>query len=427
MRPLALLALVFPAVLALPAALADDESDVLLELRVYEAPAGTASRVLGAEALDGLVYGRDRAADAVARLAATPGVTVVASPRLVAREGESASIDVTRPLAYVRDFAFRTEGGATVADPLVDVVPEGLQATATPALSGDGRFVEVEIRIERRTVRRPVPRRAIALASGGRVEVEVPEVVTSRLGPTTVVLPDGDLLLLGPRASDRGAGVELFALVSASRVRAPAPGPPMIEVEARVFAAPSAFVLGIADGDLPDPTDRVRTIPGGRAEALATAIEDDPRVTAITSPRLTALDGQHATLSVLNETSYVKDFEVEEEGGRRIASPVVDVVQDGLVFDVTPDLLPGGRIHLETQTTWAALKRPVAEFSTTLEGTDVPVTIQVPELKVSRFAHGAEAGPGDAVLLGPLLATEHGDLFVLIRAAEVDVAALGRR
>ena len=198
------------------------------------------------------------------------------------------------------------------------------------------------------------------------------------------------------------------------------PGPKIVEIETRVFAAPAALVTRLA-GPLPDfPKEtQVRKPDATRAAALLEGLEDDPRFHALTAPRLSAYDEQEAEISLLTQHSYVQDFEVEQEDGRKIASPVVQTIQEGLILKVVPDALPGGSVGLELRTTWADLKHPIAEFERQLPGTDQKVTVQVPELKVSRWAHGAEISDGGYVLLGPLVETEDGDLFVLATARVV--------
>ncbi len=53
-------------------------------------------------------------------------------------------------------------------------------------------------------------------------------------------------------------------------------------------------------------------------------------ITVINSPRLTTLNGEVASVSIANQRSYVKDFEVESSESGVIADPVIDIITSGL-------------------------------------------------------------------------------------------------
>ena len=99
------------------------------------------------------------------------------------------------------------------------------------------------------------------------------------------------------------------------------------------------------------------------------------------APRLTIYNRQRANLSIVNQVSYVKDYDVEVAQTAFIADPLVDVVQDGLTLDVKPTVSYDRKyVTLELQPTVATLLRPIRTFETNLSGLTTPVIIELPEV-----------------------------------------------
>jgi len=121
--------------------------------------------------------------------------------------------------------------------------------------------------------------------------------------------------------------------------------------------------------------------------------------------RITVMNDEGAHVAVLNQTSYVRDFDVEVAQAAFIADPKVDVIQDGVVLDVKP-VISHDRKHilLQMQPTVAELLRPIPTFSTSLAGTTLPVTLQLPTMNVRTFATTATVPDGGSVLIGGLRA-----------------------
>jgi hypothetical protein len=102
------------------------------------------------------------------------------------------------------------------------------------------------------------------------------------------------------------------------------------------------------------------------------------------------------SVAAVRQTPYVRDFEVEIAQGQVIADPLVDVVQDGFMLQVTA--LPDNPVlGLALSATWSALRKPIPTFTTTL-GVGQPVTIQLPEVRKVQL-EAAVALPADHVVV----------------------------
>ncbi|MBI1852703.1 MAG: hypothetical protein HYR85_20370 [Planctomycetes bacterium] len=133
------------------------------------------------------------------------------------------------------------------------------------------------------------------------------------------------------------------------------------------------------------------------------SVEKSDRATQLTAPRITAHNTQQASIHVVNQIAYVQDFEVEVAQTAFIADPVIGIIQDGLVLDVRPTISNDRKyVNLELKPTVAKLKQPIPTFTTSLGGLTQPVTIELPELEVSRAATTVMVPDGGTVMIGGL-------------------------
>ena len=146
-------------------------------------------------------------------------------------------------------------------------------------------------------------------------------------------------------------------------------------------------------------------------EVILRAVEKSERVQQITAPRITVYNTQRANVSVVNQISYVQDYEVEIAQASNIANPVIQTIQEGVVLDVRPIVSADRRfVTLELRPTVAVVQRPIAEFVTNLASgpvglgvsSNAPVTIQIPELRVSRVRTTVSMPDGGTLLVGGL-------------------------
>lgn len=141
-------------------------------------------------------------------------------------------------------------------------------------------------------------------------------------------------------------------------------------------------------------------------EMILRAVSKSERVELVTAPKLLVHNTARANLTVLNQVAYIQDYDVEIAQAASIADPIVDVIEDGVILDVRPMVSADRRfIMLEMRPTVAELRRPIREFTTSLGG-GTAVTIQLPELEVSRVRTSVPMPDGSTVLLGGLKVRE---------------------
>lgn len=186
--------------------------------------------------------------------------------------------------------------------------------------------------------------------------------------------------------------------------------------------AAGAFFNDGGDGDIRGRTENYFTSALGRSlstsggataalvylddlelQAILRAVEKKQDIQELNGQNLTVLNNERGHVAIINQTAYVRDFEVEVAQAAFIADPKIDVIQDGIVLDVRPTVsYDRKRITLNMQPTVAELVRPIPTFSTSLAGTTQPVTVQLPQLLVRSFATTVTVPDGGSVLIGGL-------------------------
>ncbi|MEW6741122.1 MAG: hypothetical protein AB1486_00035 [Planctomycetota bacterium] len=144
-------------------------------------------------------------------------------------------------------------------------------------------------------------------------------------------------------------------------------------------------------------------------EAIMRAVEKSETAYVNDAPSITLFNGQRANITVMNNVTYVRDFEVEIAQGAVVADPIVDVIRDGTILDVRCVVSADKRfVTMELRPTVAKLLRPIGEFATSLAvGNDV--IIQLPELKVERLRTTVTVPDGATLLLGGMSLLEDQD------------------
>jgi general secretion pathway protein D len=133
------------------------------------------------------------------------------------------------------------------------------------------------------------------------------------------------------------------------------------------------------------------------------AVQKSQEGRMLSAPSVTVFNTQRANITLINQISFIQDFDVEVAQTAFIADPIVGVIQDGLVLDVQPTVSHDRRyITLQIRPTVARLTRPIPTFTTSLGAFTTPVTIQIPELNVQRAATTVRVPDGGTILLGGL-------------------------
>jgi general secretion pathway protein D len=143
--------------------------------------------------------------------------------------------------------------------------------------------------------------------------------------------------------------------------------------------------------------------------AIVRATEKSVQVRELTAPSLTVYNTQRANLTVVNQISFVQDFDVEVAQTAFIADPVIGVIQDGLTLDVRPTVSNDRQyITMELRPTVANLITPIATFQTllgasiALGASQNPVTIQLPEIRLRVAESTVRIPDRGSILLGGL-------------------------
>jgi len=183
-----------------------------------------------------------------------------------------------------------------------------------------------------------------------------------------------------------------------------------------------AFYNDGGDGDMRARTENVFTDPvnsalssnGGltfgltylddlQIAAILRAVQKSSNAELVNTQLISVMDQACEHVAIINQTSFVRDFDVEVAQASFIADPKVDVIQDGLVLDVRPVIQQDRKyIILDLQPTVAELVQPIPTFTTSLGASTLPVTMQLPTLTVTSFATTAKVPDGGSVLLGGL-------------------------
>src|SRR5262249_9192796 len=79
--------------------------------------------------------------------------------------------------------------------------------------------------------------------------------------------------------------------------------------------------------------------PGEGTEAFRAALKGDARCEVVAAPKLVVHPLMTARVSQMQQTAYVRDFEIEVAKASFIANPVVDVVRDGVSIEASATML----------------------------------------------------------------------------------------
>jgi type II secretory pathway component GspD/PulD (secretin) len=122
--------------------------------------------------------------------------TLLTAPRITVHNTQRGHVSIMNELAYIRDFDTATGTGIAVADPIVDVIRDGIVLDVRPTISADRRYITLELRPTLATLLRPIPTFTTSLGVGTPVAIQTPQLTLQRVR-TTVTVPDGGSFVIG--------------------------------------------------------------------------------------------------------------------------------------------------------------------------------------------------------------------------------------
>ncbi len=123
-------------------------------------------------------------------------VQLITAPRITVHNAARANLSVLNQVAYVQDFDVEIAQAASIADPIIQVIQDGVILDVRPVVSADRRFLTLELRPTIAELKRPIPERVTTLGSQNSVTIQLPEVEIQRVR-TSIPMPDGGTVLLG--------------------------------------------------------------------------------------------------------------------------------------------------------------------------------------------------------------------------------------
>ncbi len=120
----------------------------------------------------------------------------IVAPRLLVYNNTRASMQALRHTSYIKDFDVEIAQASAVANPVVDVVRDGVVLDVRPVVSADRRFITMELRPTVMQLELPIPTFTTTLGAGQPVSIQLPNVTLQRVR-TTITMPDGATVMLG--------------------------------------------------------------------------------------------------------------------------------------------------------------------------------------------------------------------------------------
>jgi hypothetical protein len=163
-----------------------------------------------------------------------------------------------------------------------------------------------------------------------------------------------------------------------------------------------------------------RFLEGPELAELLRALEAEPTAEIVGAPRILTFSRAPAELSVLNQVTYVADYEVHEHvepGDRTVIDPVIAVATDGIFTRATVVRLAPGQLGVIYRVEYRELKRPIQAFQT------VYGEIGLPETSVSTVSSAMALADGICAVLPPF-PVDGMLMSVLIRVEGIESSAL---
>ena len=123
-------------------------------------------------------------------------IETVTAPRITVNNGARANVQVLNQVAYVQDFDVQIAQAASIADPIIKVIQDGVILDVRPVVSADLQYITLELRPTIAVLQRPIFEQPTTLGTSNSVTIQLPEVEIQRVR-TSIPIPDGGTVLLG--------------------------------------------------------------------------------------------------------------------------------------------------------------------------------------------------------------------------------------
>ncbi len=170
----------------------------------------------------------------------------------------------------------------------------------------------------------------------------------------------------------------------------------LLEVDAG--AAFLSELIGTDEADATSSTLKVQYLDDPQLEVILRAAHKSSRIRQIIAPRLTVYDGQHANVSMLDQTRYIESYRIECLSGTTVAQPVLGLVHDGIVIGLRPTTSQDKRyLTLELEGTSASVVKPIRSDQIRLLGRLHP--LQRPHTELESWRSTVRIPTGGSILL----------------------------
>jgi hypothetical protein len=167
------------------------------------------------------------------------------------------------------------------------------------------------------------------------------------------------------------------------------------------FASWKADDVTALFGVAADGADTLIVSPSAEVLKRWALAEQSGALQVLSHPRLVNYDGQKGTINILDQRSYIADYELEQASNdAKLADPIIAQVQTGLSLGlmarVTADR---ARIDVAIDFDRRRLVEPIAEETFELVKGSAPVRVQRPEVVGSRWQRSLSISSGGEVFI----------------------------
>lgn len=134
-------------------------------------------------------------------------------------------------------------------------------------------------------------------------------------------------------------------------------------------------------------------------------------MTVVSAPRLSIFERQQGTISITNQVAYISAFQIRSAEATRVADPVVDVLNTGIVLSLKASGGSKTHMRLELDLTMSAVVRPMETQEVQVFG--APMTIQLPVMYTQRLKAQGEVSESRTLVLTGMI-EEEGEVSVLL-------------